>query len=175
MNFQVFDNWHPDAVQIRHIGLHARYPVSGNFPGHRTEPYLPLWNFARFFLQKNGYRIRFWPRDYNAAFQFCTEGARTWVHSDTTEYAGVWFLTPNELCPEGHGTAFFKHRETGAIRREGEQDPEGGYSAFEQCMVVEGFFNRLLVYDARLFHCSAIPGWGSGTEDGRLTMTFFWS
>ena len=168
----IIDDWHPEADRIRQAGLAMPFDIYGNYPGARTESHEEMRDYARNYLQTIGYPIKHWPSEYNGAFQLCTQEARTWIHSDPTEFAAVWFLTPNELCPEGHGTAFYRHTKTEAIRREGSQDPIDG---FEEHYAVEGHYNRVLIYDARLFHASTIAGFGNTAENGRLTMTFFWS
>ena len=173
IDHQVIDNWHPHADLIRNEALKMPFDVSGNYPGLRTEPYTLLRDTAYNFLRGIGYFIQHWPYEYNGAFQICTAGASTWVHSDATGWAAVWFLTPGDMCPEGHGTAFYRHKETGYLIRFGRQDPP--QDEFEKILFIEGFFNRLLIYDARYFHASSIAGFGDSIETGRLTATFFWS
>ncbi|MYC72280.1 MAG: hypothetical protein F4X17_16375 [Gemmatimonadetes bacterium] len=175
VDYQVIDGWHPDADAIRQQALEMPFTVYGNYPGVRTPCCWPLRDYAKGYLSSLGFSIRYWPTQYNGAFQLCTQEHKTWVHSDDTGYAAVWFLTPGELCPEGHGTAFYRHVATNSLRSHGRQQHAPFDESYEQHLFVEGLFNRLLIYDARLYHASTLAGFGDHEENGRLTATFFWN
>ena len=106
------------------------------------------------------------------------------IHSDGDgwgKYAGVLYLS--EESPRNSGTAFWRHRATGAEKLSPADyatalqvvpdwdDP----SKFDMTNLVQAKFNRLVVYDSEQLHSRwPFEGHGSTPQDGRLThVTFF--
>jgi hypothetical protein len=98
------------------------------------------------------------------------------IHTDIDmgEWSAILYLNPEP--PEGDGTTFWMHRETGAIAspiphefsREG-MTVEG----WEPRLAVPARFNRLLMFSASFFHSRSIfRNWGQGDE-ARLTQVTF--
>ena len=98
------------------------------------------------------------------------------IHTDIDmgEWSGVFYLSPHP--PQGDGTSFWTHRETGAIESNvpHERSAEGlsseGWILRE---AVDAVFNRLLLFPSAYFHSRSIhENWGAG-EDARLTQVVF--
>lgn len=101
------------------------------------------------------------------------------IHSDRImgDYGAILYLS--ESWPKGSGTSFWSHS------REGKRHEDHANHEMLQChsndrhmwghyFLSEGKQNRLLLYDARLFHCAEpVGGFGSGPEDGRIVLTSF--
>lgn len=110
----------------------------------------------------------------------------TWIHMDAicSDFACVWYLTPNELCRGG--TAFWRHRETGLEGIEqSELTPEFAdqinrethdESKWDLTGMVEMRFNRAAIYPTSRFH-SQYPreGFGQSPANGRLVWCSFFS
>lgn len=112
---------------------------------------------------------------------------------DPGRMAMMHYLGPGDVA----GTAFYRHRSTGFetitearspvyfaslnadIRTHGEPSPAyicADTSLFEQTALVEGHFNRALIYRSALLHSGAIPADHSLSPDpltGRLTIASF--
>ena len=76
----------------------------------------------------------------------------TKYHLDTTKYAGVIYLCPND-APKESGTAIF--------------DPEK-----DEIIKVDNVFNRLVMYPSNMLH-APISCFGDNVENSRMTFTFF--
>ena len=106
------------------------------------------------------------------------------IHSDLGwgTYALVLYLSEP---PHGvSGTAFWRHRATGAERiRKGDtvllQNVAGDwddFSKWEQTQMIHGKFNRAAIYRSELFHSRwPFEAYGSSIEDGRLIAVAFFN
>lgn len=107
---------------------------------------------------------------------------KAYIHSDraTGAHTCVAYLSDHE---EAYGTAFYRHIPTGLIEMPTFEDmKEMGIfdqlsndmvtrnpDAWEQIEVVEGKYNRALIFDAPLFHSRyPLEGIGNNADDGRL-------
>lgn len=116
-------------------------------------------------------------------FRLTVEGTeKAYIHSDR-EYAGNTCIVYLSEHDSPYGTAFYRHRPTGLIEMPSfaemeemgilEQLKEDMVSrdeaVWEQVDLVEGKFNRAVVFEAPLFHSRwPVEGLGSTIEDGRL-------
>lgn len=113
----------------------------------------------------------------------------TFIHNDTAmaKKTGILYLNPERTCKGG--TAFWKHRESGLVAHPSDEELEalGGpqyieklradgldESKWEQVGLIDMAWNRLLLFDSRLWH-SPYPraGWGNSIETGRLIQVYF--
>lgn len=117
-------------------------------------------------------------------FRITNEGyEKAYIHSDreTGNHTAVVYLSEHK---EPYGTAFFRHKPTGLTHmpsfsemaemgEAGEQlkkdmvsrDPD----KWEQLDMVEGKYNRAVIFEAPLFHSRfPVEGIGSNAEEGRL-------
>jgi hypothetical protein len=100
-----------------------------------------------------------------------------YIHSDIDmgQWSAILYLNPDP--PKGDGTAFWTHRETGAIGSEiPHERSQEGHSPdkyFDRRRLVEAKFNRLLIFKSSMFHSRAIhENWGEG-DQSRLTQVTF--
>lgn len=113
----------------------------------------------------------------------------TFIHDDAAmaRRTGILYLNTQRTCQGG--TAFWRHRSSGLVAHPTDDELAvlGGdafieqlrsdgldESKWEQTGMVEMKWNRLLMFDSRLFH-SPYPrqGWGSSVDDGRLIQVYF--
>ena len=97
------------------------------------------------------------------------------IHSDETmgQWTAILYLNPNP--EDGDGTTFWRHRTSGAVRGDASEiwRRDRDRSAWEPLRHVPARFNRLLIFDAPLFHSRGIEeNYGEG-EDARLIQVVF--
>lgn len=172
----IIDDFYSDPDSVRKLALSQEFSVRGNFPGSRTQPWLPpdvksaiqyIMNFAgkvTDWLEHSG---------YTGAFQLCTASDRTWIHSDFYNmWAGVCYLTPD--APHTGGTGLFRHRATGNWARL-DTDYEGfDYTKWDLFDRIGNRYNRLIIYRADMFHAS-LDYFGDSPQNARLFQTFFFN
>lgn len=177
---RVFDDFIPNAAAIR---AHALASDFVDWPGHDGEVYKRVSLTDVPGLHKRieeamgpvdmlgmGYRLNFGGELPNAA-----------VHSDIGWGTHALVLY---LCEGEGGTAFWRHRATGAHEIEpGDfdlwqrvKDDFNDEAAWDQVGLCPIKFGRAVIYDSRLFH-SRYPfaAFGTGPEDGRLVAVAFFS
>ena len=105
---RIIDRVYADPDSVREDALAQPFESQGNFPGYRTAPAsaahreLLKTTLAAWLTQT----ITHWPQKENTCYQLCLEGNQTWVHHDSSEWAGVLFLTPDDVArraEEKHG------------------------------------------------------------------------
>jgi hypothetical protein len=176
----VADGFYSDPLLVRAAALSSRFDVRGNYPGLRTQPFLnPSIRDTIQMLVR--IPIAFWPEDeYNGAFQYATARDRTWIHADqTTNYAGVVYLTPN--APATSGTSFYQHIPTGLryyptsreIQALCDHDSQD-YTKWLKLDSVANVFNRIILFDSRQYHASDLY-FGDSLSNARLFQTFFFN
>lgn len=178
MNLQlmIIDDFYANPDNVRSYALAQNFNVQGNFPGVRSQPYLPddLKNAISHWMKPIG-PITEWFDDqgYTGAFQITTAKDRTWIHSDHHNiWAGVCYLTPD--APHSGGTGIYKHKSTGLYRRI-DNDFEGyDYTKWELIDRIGNKYNRLILYRGDLFHAS-LDYFGDNKDNGRLFQTFFFN
>jgi hypothetical protein len=108
-------------------------------------------------------------------------GAVNKIHSDKImgEYACHVYLSRH--WPIGAGTSFWSHNETGSDYHFDGKDElydkdTNDLGKWTRVGFCQGFFNRILIHDSRLWHCAEpIGGWGETAKEGRLVLTCFFS
>ena len=180
----VLDRFLADPDAVRRDALAMPFDVRGNVPGARTGPYGLDLRHAFQELLGPSRPIRNWRADadgYNGAFQLVLAGdGDSWIHHDNSAWAAVLHLST--AWPAGHGTVFHRRlADPGFVRHEPGQpdyneiphqrDDQRG--EWVESLRVEGVYNRLVLYDAMLYHRSGVPGFGDGPENGRLTQVWF--
>ena len=174
LDLLIINDFYEDPDSVREFALNQPFNVSGNFPGHRTAPYLTdeMKTVIQHFLAPAG-TITNWHEDsgYTGAFQLTTALDRTWIHSDhNNTWAGVCYLTPN--APHTSGTGLFRYKKTG--EHSASSNPYEGYdyTKWDLFDVVGNKYNRLVLYRGDLFHAS-LDYFGKDLHTGRLFQTFF--
>jgi hypothetical protein len=187
---QIIDNFYVNVDDVRSNALKQEFGVKGNYPGHRTVPFIndSIRNeIERHLTPVHGKII--WPKGedtYCGSYQYTTSKDRTWIHADSwNSWAGVLYLTPN--APLSGGTGLFKHKETGLVKvprlKNGKINKKlldkiyidsQDYTKWEITDRIANVYNRLVLYRGDLFHAS-LDYFGTNKNNGRLFQTFFFN
>ncbi len=183
----IVDDFYKNPDEVRAFALAQEYEVEGNYPGQRTKSFLAenVKNSIQDIVRPYAGDITWWGDDYTGSFQYTTARDRSWIHSDdTTDWAGVLYLTPN--APLSAGTGLFKHKDTGLFRwRNSEHSDDVNANSpvtlhsqdvtkWEMVDRIGNVYNRMVLYRGDLFHVS-LDYFGSNKEDGRLFQVFFFN
>jgi len=183
----IIDDFYKNPDDVRAFALAQDFNSHGNYPGQRTTSFLAenVKNSIQDIIRPYGGEVTWWGDDSTGSFQYTLASDRSWVHSDdTTDWAGVLYLTPD--APLSSGTGLFKHKETGLRRWRNSEHPEDvvnnapvniesqDMTKWEMVDVIGNFYNRLVIYRGDLFHTS-LDYFGQNKEDGRLFQVFFFN
>jgi hypothetical protein len=185
----ITDQFYNDVDAVREFALQQDFSVKGNYPGNRTISFLndSIKETIESIIKPHAGKVIYWSEDqYTGAFQYTTSRERSWIHADqTTEWAGVCYLTPN--APHSAGTGIFRHKETGLIRAPKNEDgslnrelidyigkDSQDMTKWDLVDVVGNVYNRLVLYRGDLFHMS-LDYFGNNLYDSRLFQTFFFT
>ena len=195
----------PDAVRSWVIDNSKNgflnFDIEGSYPGKRTYQLANI-DYRSMVESKLKQIIPFkfemnMEESDSYAFQLCLENEMTWVHVDSSDWAGILYLTPN--APLESGTLMYKEEYKPVLRKMSLKinrlaldlnkaktldDEDKIYKEMDSLM--EGFtefttqvnniYNRLiLLRGSCLPHRSNIPGFGNSLENGRLTQVFFFN
>ena len=182
------DNFYSNVDDVRQHALQQPFDVIGNYPGHRTLPFLneSIQEVIQSIILPHAGEITWWGGNYSGAYQYTTKNEKSWVHADqTSNWAGICYLTPN--APLSGGTGFFKHKETGLteapIKEDSTYDEDlmskiykdsQDYDKWKMTDEVSNKYNRLILYRADMFHQS-LDYFGDNMHNGRLFQTFFFN
>jgi hypothetical protein len=188
VNAFIIENFYSNPDEVRQFALSQDFGVRGNYPGQRTIPFLneSITDTIESVISPQWGRVTDWGDEYTGAYQYTTQGDRTWIHADnTTRWAGVCYLTPN--APLSAGTGLFKHKATGLTshpyKADGTPDNElmneiykdsQDYTTWEMTDRLANVYNRLVIYRGDYFHAS-LDYFGRDQYDGRLFQTFFFN
>lgn len=185
----VINNFLKNPDQIHQLAMQEDYTKDKVYPGKRS-PKQPIEGplvktFERFVgksILKMECLFQIQPAEYES---------QSFIHGDLCDWAAVLYL--NKGRDGTPGTSFYRHKETGlekltlgvemmfaAIER-GLQpndiiapaardrfDPE----KWDVTLTVPIQYNRLVLYNAKLFHRNA-SAWGANIQDARLVQSFF--
>jgi len=170
----IVDNFYSDPDAVRNYALAQPFDFTGNYPGVRTNPYLPddVKGAIQYWMNSVG-TITNWFEEhgYTGAFQLATAQDRTWIHSDHyNQWAGVCYLTPD--APHTGGTGLYRHKATGEYRHAESYHEGYDYTKWDLFDRIGNKYNRLILYRGDLFHAS-LDYFGDSKENGRLFQTFF--
>jgi len=185
----VIDDFYANPMEVRNFALNQQFNITGNFPGFRTTSLLndTIKEAIQYVMHPFAGEIVDWFEDgHTGAFQYTTEEHHSWIHSDGgVRWAGVLYLTPT--APLSAGTGFYRHKKTKIDRfvhlteTPTEKDLNNPYltdykdiTKWELTDEVSNKFNRLILYDATLFHKS-MDYFGKSLYDGRLFQVFFFN
>jgi hypothetical protein len=182
------DDFYNNPDEVREFALNLEFGVRGNYPGQRTEPVFnqSVFDIIQSTVEPVAGKITMWETEYTGSFQYTTQRDRSWIHADqTTNWAGVCYLTPN--APLSGGTGLFKHKATGLVRAPKLEDGSldqllmdriyedaQDMTKWELTQFIGNVYNRLILYRGDLFHTS-LDYFGKNIEDGRLFQTFFFN
>jgi hypothetical protein len=177
-SYLVIDNFYENPDKVREFALQCNFKYHpNNHKGCRTEECYRFPGLKKRFEQLIGRGIRNWEHyGTNGCFQYCINGDETVYHSDSQQYAGVLYLTPD--APPDSGTGLYRSRITKKMKygpdeyhtvfRNGHLDE----TDFEMVDRIGNVYNRLILFDAKCLH-AGINYFGTNKEDGRLFQLFF--
>jgi hypothetical protein len=183
----IIDDFYKNPDDVRAFALAQDFNSHGNYPGQRTTSFLAenVKNSIQDIIRPYGGEVTWWGDDSTGSFQYTLASDRSWIHSDdTTDWAGVLYLTPD--APLSAGTGLFKHKETGLRQWRNSEHPEDVVNSapvniesqdmtkWEMVDRIGNVYNRLVIYRGDLFHVS-LDYFGQNKEDGRLFQVFFFN
>lgn len=182
-NIIVTDDFYNNPNDVRAFALNQEFGVKGNYPGFRTHSFINdgVKQTIDKILSGVAGKVTNWMLDekgdgYCGAFQLCTSGDRTWIHTDQyNTWAGVCYLTPD--APVSGGTALYKHKKSGErylIPDSVHQKDSYDYTQWEVVDRIGNVFNRLVLFRGDLYHAS-VDYFGCDMQTGRLFQTFFFN
>jgi len=172
----IVDDFYSDPYKARDFALSQDFSVKGNYPGARTKSFFT--NNVKKKIEScmpamGKITTPFDDAAYNGAFQYTTSNDKTWIHADMyNQWAAVCYLTPD--APLTSGTGIFRHKKTKEIEYNTTEYDGSDYSQWELVDTVGNVFNRIVIYNGRLFHAS-LDYFGTDKLTGRLFQTFFFN
>jgi hypothetical protein len=165
-------DFYSNPDQVRDFMLTQNFDAKGNYPGFRTKTYLDdnIKNTIQEFIRPFAGEVTWWGDEVSGAFQITIAADRSWIHSDTTGWAGVLYLTPD--APLSSGTGLFRRKTNDPI----EDHASEFYDMTKWDLVdrIGNVYNRLILYRGDLYHTS-LDYFGKDLQDGRLFQTFFFN
>jgi hypothetical protein len=174
------NNYLNNPQKVLELFKKQTFSKSGIYPGHRTENLFDsadqdTVNFATFFanrirtdvfpgISKFMIDIRFHINEvYNN-----DDANLGWIHNDESDLAGILYLTPDEIDFTS-GTSIFNKKNksdfatddfntrlnfnlTGNVTDEYLTELHTNWLSFDETIRVGNVYNRLLAYDAKLYH-----------------------
>jgi hypothetical protein len=175
-NLVVVDDFYSNPDGVRQFALQQEFKQRETFPGPRTQSFINddvkttiqniIFNYAGKVLNWND-------RDgLTGSFEMEMAKDRSWIHTDHfNTWAGVLYLTPN--APLSGGTAFYRHKKTGATRaHELKEYDSQDMTKWEVTDIIANRYNRLVLYHSDLFH-NSLNYFGNTVETARLFQLFF--
>lgn len=173
----VVDNFYSDPYAVRNFALQQNFLEDQRFyKGKRTQTQYFVPGTKKVFEDIISQKVNVWDEyAMNGVFQTCNAEDLLVYHTDTQQWAGMIYLTPN--APFECGTSFYAHKETKKRHQdEGIGDCfSGGFydsTKFELVDTVGNVFNRLVIFNGKCIH-SATKYFGQTLEDSRLFHMFF--
>lgn len=188
--FLVVDDFYKDPDAVRNFALSLEYKEHKDyFKGRRTDNSYFVDGTKEIFESLLNRKITNWNHQMSGRFQFCTANEPIVYHHDTQTFAAVVYLTP-EAPPES-GTSFFRRKNTKQYKNltDSEAAPLNKTSKellfetylenavldrtkWELIDLIGNRYNRLVIWDAQLFH-AANAYFGGSINDSRLFHIFF--
>lgn len=174
INTIIIDDFLDNPDIVRSSVLQIDFSKTGQYPGVRSDR--ADEDYAEYVKNKIesilNQRIIDWEID-SLRFQLCLENEKTWLHWDETNWAGILYLTPN--APVDAGTGIFRHIPSQTYIGPNSSINAEDETQWELITTIGNVYNRLVLYNGKMFHRSLIPGFGNSKETGRLTQVFFFN
>ena len=174
----VVDNFYKNPDIIRAFALQQNFVENPKY--HKGKRAIdPSFRFPELKIQFEkilGKTITNWNTyEVNGCFQYCIAEDKAVYHCDLQTYAGIIYLTPD--APPQAGTSFYRSKHTKKMKLEEDADivfSTGNYDStqFELVDTVGNVYNRLILFDARMFHAAPVY-FGNQLQNGRLFQLFF--
>jgi hypothetical protein len=174
INTIIIDDFLDNPDIVRNSVLQINISKTGMYPGFRSDRADAA--YEHYIQQKIesvlNKRILGWEQD-SLQFQLCLENEKTWLHCDETAWAGILYLTPN--APVDAGTGIFRHKQTQTFIGPNLELNAKDETQWELITTIGNVYNRLVLYNGKVFHRSLISGFGDNKYTGRLTQVFFFN
>ena len=133
---------------------------------------------------QNGTNNGGWDYSTNGCFQWCNGNTPIVYHSDSQQYAGIVYLTPN--APPNTGTSFFRHkkyklRNSEIFSKSDWYESDLNYkeshldkTQWEVVDSIGNVYNRLVIFDAQYIHAVS-EYFGEDINNSRLFQLFFFN
>ena len=177
-SFVVVDNFYKNPDMIRNFALRQNFVENPKY--HKGKRAIdPSFRFPELKTQFEtilGKTITNWNTyEVNGCFQYCIAEDKAVYHCDMQTYAGIIYLTPD--APPQAGTSFYRSKQTKKMKLEEDADivfRTGNYDStqFELVDTVGNLYNRLILFDAKMFHAAPVY-FGNQLKNGRLFQLFF--
>ena len=177
-SFVVVDNFYKNPDKMREFALKQNFVENPKY--HKGKRAIDSsFRFPELKIQFEsilGKQITNWDMyEVNGCFQYCIAEDKAVYHCDLQTYAGIIYLTPD--APPQAGTSFYRSKHTKKMKLEEDDDivfSTGNYDStqFELVDTVGNLYNRLILFDAKMFHAAPVY-FGNQLKNGRLFQLFF--
>lgn len=177
--FVVVDNFYNDPNAVRDFALKTNMVAHPNaHKGNRTDQVYLFDGLKEAFEKILNVKIKDWNHyGTNGCFQYCVAGDQLVYHTDTQQYAGLIFLSPD--APPNTGTSFYRSKHTKKMHVENAAEHNIAFrhgfldsTEFDLVDTVGNIYNRLVLFDAQLIHAASCY-FGNNRNNGRLFQLFF--
>ena len=177
-SFVVVDHFYKNPDRIREFALKQNFVENPKYhKGKRAiDPSFRFPELKTQFQTILGKTITNWDTyEVNGCFQYCIAEDKAVYHCDLQTYAGIIYLTPD--APPQAGTSFYRSKHSKKMKLEDDVDSvfsTGNYDStqFELVDTVGNVYNRLILFDAKMFHAAPVY-FGNQLQNGRLFQLFF--
>lgn len=177
-SYIVVDNFYKNPDHVREFALKCNFKLHEKLhKGERTEETYRFDGIKERFEEIIGKKIINWEKyGTNGCFQYCIGGDQLVYHTDSQQYAGVLFLTPD--APIQSGTCLYRSKHTKKMKVSKEEQGvvfSRGYldsTEFELVDKIGNIYNRVVLFDSRCIH-AASDYFGNAKENSRLFQLFF--
>ena len=192
-NLIVIDNFYKNPDEIRDYALKLNYepPENHGAVGYRSESGRKILDGTKELFEKllhksilNGNSIGEWNYSTNGCFQWCNASVPIVYHSDSQQYAGIIYLTPD--APPNTGTSFFRHKKYKLRNSEifsksdwyesdlKYKEPHLDKTQWEIVDSIGNVYNRLVIFNAQQIH-GVTEYFGEDINNSRLFQLFFFN
>jgi hypothetical protein len=176
----VFDNFFKNPTKVMELGDRLIFESSEIWPGRRTKNLLEINDsdvveFAKFFAKKLADEVFYGIKTFQLDLRFhkydiydVKEANCGWIHNDETNLAGLVYLNPayasmktgtsifDKISMHDFNTPDFESRKELNLNKTVTdrylQDLKNNHKNFTETINVGNKFNRLIAYDAELWH-----------------------
>lgn len=192
-NLIVIDNFYENPDEIREYALKLDYknPENHGVVGYRSQSGRKILDGTKEIFEKllyksipNGTNVGEWDYLTNGCFHWCNASVPIVYHSDSQQYAGIIYLTPD--APPNTGTSFFRHKKYKLRNSEifsksdwyesdlKYKEPHLDKTQWEIVDSIGNVYNRLVIFNAQQIH-GVTEYFGEDINNSRLFQLFFFN
>jgi hypothetical protein len=192
-NLIVIDDFYENPDEIREYALKLDYknPENHGAVGYRSQSGRKILDGTKEIFEKllyksipNGTNVGDWDYLTNGCFHWCNASVPIVYHSDSQQYAGIIYLTPD--APPNTGTSFFRHKKYKIRNSEifsksdwyesdlKYKEPHLDKTQWEIVDSIGNIYNRLVIFNAQQIH-GVTEYFGEDINNSRLFQLFFFN